>query len=120
MANVPQKRTRQQRVATVELPPGYWGSLWGHLQRGAVLLRVGICAIAARLMLVLTQGWNPPFRYRLNQVPERSIVASVDFEQPDLVATADARKQARQLTVAVYDQDPAPLQQLRAELRLEI
>lgn len=120
MANVPQKRTRQQRVATVELPPGYWGSLWGHLQRGAVLLRVGICAIAALLMLVLTQGWDPPFRYRLNQVPDRSIVASVDFEQPDLVATADARKQARQLTVAVYDQDPAPLQQLRAELRLEI
>jgi cyclic-di-AMP phosphodiesterase PgpH len=120
MANVPQKRTRQQRVATVELPPGYWGNLWGQLQRGSVLLRVGICAIAAILMLVFTRGWDPPFRYRLNQVPDRSIIASVDFDQPDQAATDDARKQARRLTVAVYDQDPAPLKQLRAELRLEL
>ena len=120
MANVPQKRTRQQRVATVELPPGYWGSLWGQLQRGSVLLRIGICVIAAILMLIFTRGWDPPFRYRLNQVPERSIVASVDFEQPDKVATDEARKRARELTVAVYDQDPASLEQLRAELRLEL
>jgi putative nucleotidyltransferase with HDIG domain len=120
MANVPQKRTRQQRVATVELPPGYWGHLWGQLQRGSVLLRIGICAIAAILMLFFTRGWDPPFRYRLNQVPDRSIVASIDFEQPDQVATAEARKQARELTVAVYDQDPASLAQLRAELRLEL
>ena len=71
-------------------------------------------------MLVFTRGWDPPFRYRLNQVPDRSIVASVDFEQPDQAATAEARTLARRLTVAVYDQDPAPLEQLRAELRLEI
>ena len=120
MANISQKRTRQQRVAVVELPPGFWGNLWEQLQRGAVLLRLAICALAAILMLIFTRGWDPPFRYRLNEVPERNLVASVDFEQPDQAATAEARTQARKLTVAVYDQDPAPLEQLRAQLRLEI
>jgi putative nucleotidyltransferase with HDIG domain len=120
MANIPQKRTRQQRVAVVELPPGLLGNLWGQLQRGSILLRLAICALAAILMLIFTRGWDPPFRYRLNEVPERNVVASVDFEQPDQAATAEARTLARRLTVAVYDQDPAPLEQLRAELKLEI
>ncbi len=120
MANIPQKRTRQQRVAVVELPPGLLGNLWGQLQRGSILLRLAICALAAILMLIFTRGWDPPFRYRLNEVPERNIVASVDFEQPDQAATAEARTLSRRLTVAVYDQDPAPLEQLRAQLRLEI
>ncbi len=120
MANIPQKRTRQQRVAVVELPPGLWGNLWGQLQRGSVLLRLAICTLAAILMMIFTRGWDPPFRYRFNDVPERNIVASVDFEQPDQAATAEARTLARRLTVAVYDQDPAPLEQLRAQLKLEI
>ncbi len=120
MSQITKKRTRQQRVAMVELPPGFWGNLLEQLQRGAVLLRLALCAMVAVLLLVVTRGWDPPFRYRLNDVPERDIVASVNFEQPDLEATKEARTRARRLTVAVYDQDPAPLEQLRAELRLEI
>jgi putative nucleotidyltransferase with HDIG domain len=120
MANIPRKRTRQQRVAVVELPPGIWGNLWEQIQRGSVLLRIGLCALTALILLIVTRGWDPPFRYRLNEVPDRNIIASVDFEQPDLAATEDAREQARKLTVAVFDQDPAPLEQLRAQLKLDI
>lgn len=120
MANIPQKRTRQQRVAVVELPPGVWGNLWEQLQRGSVILRLALCAITAILMLVLTRGWDPPFRFRLNEVPDRNVVAGMDFEQLDEAATAEARNLAKRLTVAVYDQDPAPLEQLRAEMLLEI
>lgn len=120
MANIPQKRTRQQRVAVVELPPGIWGNLWEQIQRGSVLLRIGLCALTALILLIVTRGWDPPFRYRLNEVPDRNVVASVDFEQPDLAATAEAREQARKLTVAVFDQDPAPLEQLRAQLKLDL
>ena len=36
MSTGSQKRTRQQRVAAVELPPGFWKTLWFHLQRGGV------------------------------------------------------------------------------------
>ena len=120
MSQVTKKRTRQQRVATVELPPGFWGNLGHQLQRGSVLLRLALCALVAIVLLVITQGWDPPFRYRLHDIPERDVVASVNFEQLDQEATKEARTRARRLTVAVYDQDPAPLEQLRAELRLEI
>ena len=38
------------------------------------------------------------------------------FDQLDLQATEDARKQARKLAVAIYEQDPQPLEQLQAKL----
>lgn len=120
MSQIPKKRTRQQRVATVELPPGFWGNLLHQLQRGAVIVRIALCALVAIILLVLTRGWDPPFRFRLNQVPDRDIVAQVDFEQLDQEATKEARSRARTLTVAVYDQDPVPLEQLRAQLKLDI
>ncbi len=120
MSQILPRRTRSRRVTSVELPPGFWGKLLAHLQRGAVLLRLALCLIAAILLLIFTSGWDPPFRYRLNETPERDIVARVDFAQTDIEATKDARTRARRLTVAVYDQDPAPLAQLRAQLRLEI
>jgi len=120
MSNGNPTRTRQQRVATVELPPGTWGTLLGQLRRGSVLLRLAMCAIVAIALLAFTQGWDPPFAYRANEIPARDIIASVDFEQVDAEATAEARKRARRLAIATYDQDPEPLAQLRAQLSSEI
>jgi hypothetical protein len=48
------------------------------------------------------------------------VIARIDFEQPDPEATNEARIRARKLAFAVYDQDPEPLIQLRAQLRSEI
>ncbi len=115
-----QPRTRQQRVATVELPPGFFGTLIGHLRRGSVLLRLTLCALMAAFLLAFTQGWDPPFNYRENDIPTRDIVARVDFEQVDAEATREARDRARRLTMAIYDQDAEPLVQLRAQLTSEI
>jgi len=113
-------RTRQQRVATVELPPGTWGTLLGQLRRGSVLLRIALCGLVAVFLLAFTRGWDPPFHYRVNKIPARDIVASVDFDQVDLEATKEARDRARRLAIAMYDQDPEPLVQLRAQLSGEI
>ncbi len=115
-----QPRTRQQRVATVELPPGFFGTLLGHLRRGSVLLRLALCAMMAAFLLAFTQGWDPPFNHRENEIPTRDIVARVDFEQVDAEATREARDRARRLTMAIYDQDAEPLVQLRAQLTSEI
>ncbi len=115
-----QKRTRQQRVASVELPPGLWGIFLRQLRRGSVLLRLALCSLLALFLLVFTKGWDPPFNYRLGQVPKRDIVARVDFQQPDEKATEEAREKARQVAIAVYDQDPKPLTQLRAQLKLDV
>ncbi|MEO2049017.1 MAG: HDIG domain-containing metalloprotein [Pirellulales bacterium] len=120
MPNGIQKRTRQQRVASVELPPGVWGTLTSNLQRGHVLLRLALCALVALILWGFTTGWDPPFGYQTGQIPTRNVIARIDFDQPDLEATEDARKQARKLALAVYDQDPEPLIQLRAQLRSEI
>ncbi len=120
MPNANPTRTRQQRVATVELPPGTWRKLLSQLQRGSVLLRLVLCLLVAVILLVYTRGWDPPFNYREKDIPSRDIVASVDFEQVDLEATRDARDRARRLAMAMYDQDPQPLIQLRAQLSSEI
>jgi hypothetical protein len=120
MPNGAQKRTRQQRVAALELPPGAFKSLWTNLQRGSVLLRLALCGAAALFLWAFTRGWDPPFSYRLGEEPSRNIVARVDFEQLDEVATETERERARRSAIAEYDQDPEPLVQLRGKLRIEI
>ena len=120
MSNGTKTRTRQQRVATVELPPGFWGNVINQLQRGSVILRLGLCGLLALILLVFTNGWDPPFDFRVGEVPARDIVTSVEFDQEDVEATAKRKEEARRFTVAMYDQDPQPLIQLRAELSSEI
>jgi len=120
MPNGNPTRTRQQRVATVELPPGPWGVLLGQLRRGSVLLRLALCGLMAVALLIFTRGWDPPFKYRLDEIPARDIVASIDFEQFDEEATEQASDRARRLAMAMYDQDPESLVQLRAQLSSEI
>src|SRR5918999_5825242 len=93
-----------------------WGNLWGHLRRGHVLVRLGLCAITALLLWAITSGWAPPSPYHLGEVPPRDIVARTQFEREDIDATLKAREQARSLAIAIYDQDPAQLEQLRAKL----
>ena len=120
MPNDTQKRTRQQRVATVELPPGTWRMMLGQLQQGTVLLRLALCSLAALFLWFFTQGWNPPFSWREGDIPQRDVVARVDFEQLDAAATKEKRDRARTVAIAVYYQDPEPLAQLRAELVSEV
>jgi putative nucleotidyltransferase with HDIG domain len=107
-------------VASVELPPGLWGNLRAHLRRGHVLVRLALCAIAAVAMWAITQGWIPPQEYHLGDIPERDITARTQFEKFDEKATEEARQQARKLAIAVYDQDPTPLAQLRAKLENDV
>ena len=120
MSTAPQKRTRQQRVASVELPPGMWKTLWHNIQRGSVLLRLALCAIAAVFLWAFTRSWDPPFDHREGEIPRRNLVARVDFKQPDAAATKEVRDEARRLAIAEYDQDPQPLAQLRGQLVSDI
>lgn len=115
-----QKRTRQQRVAAVELQPGMWRKLWANVQRGGVLLRIGLSAAAALFLWAFTQSWDPPFPYHKGEIPQRNLIARTDFEQLDEKATEEAKQKARKLAIAIFNQDPAPLEQLRAQLVGEI
>ncbi|MGD9633054.1 MAG: HD family phosphohydrolase [Pirellulales bacterium] len=120
MSTGSKKRTRSERVASVELPPGLWGSLRMHLKRGHVLVRLALCAVVAVVLWVITQGWLPPQPYHLGDIPPRDITSRVQFEKLDEKATAEAREQARKLAVAWYEQDPTPISQLRAKLENDV
>lgn len=112
-----QKRTRSQRVAALELPPGMFDRFVDSLQRAEVMWRIGLCVLAAILMWFVLQGWAPPFQFRLGYTPTRDIDAQVNFKQFDAKATDDAKKEAASQVVYVYSQDPARLIQLRAALK---
>ncbi|MEM8866161.1 MAG: HDIG domain-containing metalloprotein [Planctomycetota bacterium] len=115
-----QKRNRGRRVTTFELPPGRWATLLGQLRRGGVVLRLLMCTATALALWAMTQGWNPPREFRPDRIPVRDVIARTYFEQPDDEALQEARRDARRLAIAVYDQDAAPLQQLEAELLNDI
>lgn len=116
MSTGSQTRTRSQRVASVALPPGRWRTLWHKVQKGIVLLRLSLCLLTALTLWAMSQGWNPPRNFRPDRLPDRALVARTEFRQPDEVATQEARDRARSLAVAIYDQDPAPVVELKARL----
>ncbi|MEX0939572.1 MAG: HDIG domain-containing metalloprotein [Pirellulales bacterium] len=120
MNNGNQKRTRSERVATLALPPGALGRMLGYLQSRHVLVRLALCALAAVFLWAITSAWAPPFPFREGDIPPRDVTARVQFEQVDALRTQQEREEARQFALVVYRQDPAPLEQLRAELMLAI
>ncbi len=115
MASTGQKRTRSERVAAIELPPGRWERAWKALHGTGVWLQLLICAIAALLICLVIRGWDPPFSYHVDQTLPRRVFSRVDFSDPDL--TQQKRDVARAGARHVYVLDLAPLDQLRDRLR---
>jgi len=114
------KRTRSQRVAGLALAPGLFGRIAGLLRDPDVLLRLGMCALSAIVMWAATQAWAPPFPYRAGYVPARDVMARVNFEVPNPDETRRAQDEALRQARNVYEHDPAPLNQLRAELEGQV
>jgi putative nucleotidyltransferase with HDIG domain len=112
-----QKKTRSERVAALELPPNMVERLLGSVQRFDVLVRIGLCLLAAVALWLIVAGWVPPFSYRTGYVPRRDLLARVPFKVPDPVATKTEKDKAASQVRYIYEQDPANLQQLRAALK---
>ena len=117
MATGGQKRTRSERVAALELPPGRWERAWANLRRRDVLLRIGLCVLTALVLCVVIRGWDPPFAYRTDYTPSHDIAARAPFELPDPKETEKARDRARWQVRYIYALDPEPLVRLRLALR---
>jgi len=120
MANGGQKRTRSERVAALELPPGPWERLWDSLRHRQVLTRVGLALLGGACLCIIVQGWDPPFAFRTGQVLQHDVVALASFSKPDHSATEDARDFARSRVHCVFQQNPEPLVQLRALVRSKV
>lgn len=113
----PPSRRRSRRTGPLEAPPGFLGELLERATRGDVLARLAACAAAAGLLLVILQGWEEPFPFRLGFVPPRGVVARTPFERPDPEATRDAQQRAAAKVRVVYAQDKAPIVRLRDGLK---
>jgi putative nucleotidyltransferase with HDIG domain len=117
MATGGQKRTRSERVAALELPPGRWERMLDSLRRREVLMRIGLSVIAAVAICGVIRAWHPPFPYRAGAVPSREIEARTAFYASNPGATRAAREQAEREVRYVYAHDPEPLRKLRSTLR---
>ena len=82
------KRTRIQRAASLELPPGPWAKSLGSLRRGDVLARLAICLLSAAAIFVVIEAWDAPFSYRAGYTPTHDIRARV-AEDPNTNAPPD-------------------------------
>ena len=120
MASGGQRRTRSERVAALELPPGQWERAWIDLRRRDVMGRIALAMLTAIAVCIIIRAWDPPQIWRAGMAPVRHINARVDFEQEDLAATEVARQRARNETRYIFSQDPQLLVRLRATLRTTI
>ena len=116
MATGGQKRTRSERVAALELPPGQWERAWIGLRRRDVLGRIALALVAAAAICLAIHAWDPPFAYRIGHVPMRDIVAGVPFTQDDPAATLCRPAAGPQRSPLDFHPGREPLEQLRASL----
>lgn len=110
-------RTRLERVAQLDLPPNRFERAIAMLKRKEVLIRLGMCILAAAVMLLSTGAWQPPFVFRKHAYLDRVIIARVTFAEPDLQKTNQEREKARRTVQCVYDHDIQPLLELREALK---
>jgi putative nucleotidyltransferase with HDIG domain len=110
------KRQLLDRTGSFSLPPSPWAQMLNYLQHVGVLLRIGACLLAAVMMWWLTSGWTGSFPFRRGYIPDRDIVASVQFAVRDPEATKRQRDQARRETLCVYSHDRQQLAELRKAL----
>ncbi len=115
-----QIRTRSERVAALDLPPGQWERTWASLSRRDVHVRIALALLTAIAITIVIRGWNPPFPYRTGYTPSRDVMATVAFSEVDQEATIFERRRARSQVRYVYVHDPKPLVDLRNELRNKV
>ncbi len=86
------------------------------LRRGDVWLRIGLCTFATVMLLLVMNGWEPPFKYRLREAPHRNLHAHTQFQFADLRATDDEQKRVLRNFRNYYENDTLLLDQLRSAL----
>ena len=120
MANGGQRKTRSERVAALELPPGRLERVWIGICHRDVLTRMAMAFVAAAAVCIIIQAWDPPLHWRTGTVHMRYVASRVNFQRVDHEATLQAEQKRRDETMAVFNQDTKPLEQLRALLRTTI
>ncbi len=112
-----QRITRSEHVASIGQRPGRMAQVWGKLQRGDVLKRIGWCVLAGLLIWLITGGWKPPFAFRESYTPQRNLDARVAFKVVDEEGTKRLREQKRSELECIYRHDPGKLPEMQYGLK---
>lgn len=104
-------------MASLRNQPRRLTTTWKSLREPETQTRLAVLATAAVSMWLMTGAWKPPFPYRTGYVPERAIHSRVEFTRPDRASTDAAQRRAMAETLAVFENDPQPILQLRATLK---
>ena len=111
------KKTRSERVASLQTGPSSWDRWKSWLLKRLTLQQLAISFCVFALLWALTGAWNPPFAYRIGDVPGRSLVPRISFQRPDLLRTAVERNQRRREVQCIYENRPQALVQLRGAIK---
>jgi len=110
------RRHRASRTNALHLPPNLFARGYETARRPDVLLRVAAFIFAVLILWLVTGAGTPPFSYRRGDVPQRKIVARVDFQQVDDAETTKRRQEAALTAEAIYENKPRLLEEKRQDL----
>jgi putative nucleotidyltransferase with HDIG domain len=117
MATGTTRKLRTTRVGGFALPPGQFSRWMRAVRSREVLVRLGLCFLAAAVMWAATRGWAPPFSYRTGFVPRRDLYVRNEFKVFNENETDKQRDQRRQETPWLYENDPTLIVELRKRLK---
>ncbi|QEF98578.1 phosphodiesterase [Stieleria maiorica] len=110
-------RTRQERIESLGIPKPKMVQWWIDSDKADWAVRILIGLSAAAALLVVCKTWEPRFAYRTGMIPERDIIARVNFEVENQIETEALRLQKVREVPVYYRNWKAPLEQLRARLK---
>jgi len=110
------RRHRPSRASSLNLPPNFFARAVETLRRPEVLFRLSAFILAVLILWLVTGAGTPPFAYRRGDVPQRKIIARVDFQREDEAETEKRKQEARLTAEAVYENKPRLLEEKRQEL----
>lgn len=117
MAPSTTKRTRSERVASLQLQPSSLSRWTRQVFTAKSLLQAGLALCAATAIVIALEGWKPAFEFREGQILERNVVARVAFDVVDQGQTEMLRKQKRREVLTFYENRSQPILQLASTIK---
>lgn len=116
MSSNAQKRTRSQRVATIDARPRGWLPRLHKMRRSSAWPRLLVCLLGVLLIWLSMSPWYPPFDYRVGYTPPRDILATVRFTAVDEDATRSAQIVAERDVPFIFEHNAEPIDRVVQEL----
>jgi len=117
MSTPSSSKTRSERAASFKIDKQSWYHWFERITQYDSIIRFTAAIIAAAIVTIFVQGWEPPFAYREGFVPQRAILARVPFKVEDEVKTDALKIQAAREVLCIYENRKEPLVQLRGAIK---